>query len=50
MGLKALEAEGRANSKGRYISNTHLRCLADHNALGQLANQSALSFSEGGAL
>ncbi len=36
--------------KGRYISYTCLWCSANHNALDQLANQSRLRLSEGGAL
>ncbi len=36
--------------KGRYISDSCLWCSANHNALGQLANQSRLRLSEGGAL
>lgn len=35
---------------GRQISNTRLRCSANHSALSQLANQSPPSVSEGGAL
>ncbi len=33
--------------RGRYISDECLRCSANHNALGQLANQSRLCLSEG---
>lgn len=47
--LEVLESEACNYSKGCYIS-TRLRCVANHNALGQLANQSTLSFAEGGAL
>ncbi len=36
--------------KGRYISYSCLWSSANHNALGQLANQSRLCLSEGGAL
>ncbi len=36
--------------KGCYISNECLWCSANHNALGQLANQSRLCLSEGGTL
>ncbi len=36
--------------RGRYISDACLRCSANHNALGQLANQSRLHLLEGGAL
>ncbi len=45
-----LKAEARDYCKGRYISNACLWCSANHNALGQLANQSRLCLSEGGAL
>uniref|UniRef100_A0A671PQX2 SET domain-containing protein n=1 Tax=Sinocyclocheilus anshuiensis TaxID=1608454 RepID=A0A671PQX2_9TELE len=44
-----LKAEARDYGKGRYISDECLRCSANHNALGQLANQSRLRLSEGGA-
>ncbi len=37
-----LNAEARDYGKGRYISNECLWCSANHNALGQLANQSRL--------
>ncbi len=43
-----LKAEAGDYGKGRYISD--LWCSANHNALGQLANQSRLCLSEGGAL
>ncbi len=36
--------------KGHYISDARLWCSANHNALGQLANQSRLCLLEGGAL
>ncbi len=36
--------------KGHYISDSCLRCPANHNALCQLANQSRLCLSEGGTL
>ncbi len=45
-----LKAEARDYGKGRYTSDKCLRCLANHNALGQLANQSRLCLSEGGTL
>ncbi len=45
-----LKAEARDYGKGRYISDECLWCLANHNALCQLANQSRLRLSEGGAL
>ncbi len=45
-----LKAEARNYGKGRYISDSCLWCLANHNALGQLANQSGLCLSEGGDL
>ncbi len=45
-----LKAEARDYGKERYISNACLWCSANHNALGQLANQSRLRLSEGGAL
>ncbi len=38
--------EARDNGKACYISDAHLWCSANHNALGQLANQSRLSLSE----
>ncbi len=47
--LKA-EAEAHDYSKGSYISDLCLWCSANHNALGQLANQSRLCLSEGGTL
>ncbi len=43
-----LKAEARDYGKGRYISNECLWCSANHNALGQLANQSRLRLLEGG--
>ncbi len=46
-----LKAElARDHCKGRYISDACLRCSANHNALGQLANKSRLHLLEGGAL
>ncbi len=45
-----LKAEARNYGKGRYISDACLWCSASHNALCQLANQSRLRLSEGGAL
>ncbi len=45
-----LKAKARDYGRGRYISDSHLRCSANHNALGQLANQSRLRLSEGGTL
>ncbi len=45
-----LKAEARDHGKGRYISNSCLWCSANHNALGQMANQSRLCLSEGGTL
>ncbi len=45
-----LKAEARDYGKGRYISDACLWCSANHNALCQLANQSRLRLSEGGAL
>ncbi len=45
-----LKAEACDYGKGSYISNECLRCLANHNALCQLANQSRLCLSEGGTL
>ncbi len=49
-GKTNLKAEARDYGKGRYISDTCLWCSANHNALGQLANQSRLCLSEGGPL
>ncbi len=45
-----LKAEAHDYEKGRYISDACMWCLANHNALGQLANQSRLCSLEGGAL
>ncbi len=45
-----LKAEAHHYGKGRYISDACLWCSANHNALGQLANQSRLRLSEGGVL
>ncbi len=45
-----LKAEARDYGKGRYISDECLRCSDNHNALGQLANQSRLRLSVGGTL
>ncbi len=44
-----LKAEARDYGKGLYISDSCLWCSANHNALGQLANQSRLHLLEGGA-
>ncbi len=44
-----LKAEARDYCKVRYISEERLWCSSNHNALGQLANQSRLCLSEGGA-
>lgn len=46
----ALEVEAYDYEKGCYISDAYLWCSANHKALGQLANQSTLSFTEGSAL
>ncbi len=43
-----LKAEAHDYGKGCYISDTRLWCSANHNALGQLANQSRLHLLEGG--
>ncbi len=43
-----LKAKARDYGKGRYISDSCLRCSANHNALCQLANQSRLRLSKGG--
>ncbi len=43
-----LKAEASDYGKGR-ISDMFLWCSANHNTLGQLANQSRLCLSEGGA-
>ncbi len=45
-----LKAKTRDYGKGRYISDECLLCSANHNVLCQLANQSRLRLSEGGAL
>ncbi len=45
-----LKAKSLDYGKGRYISDSCLWCSANHNALGQLANQSRLRLSEGGTL
>ncbi len=45
-----LKAKARDYGKGRYISDACLWCSANYTALGQLANQSRLCLSEGGAL
>lgn len=47
---EAWEAEARGYGKGRYISDTRLRFLANHDAVDRLANRSTLGFSEGWAL
>ncbi len=43
-----LKAEACDYGKGCYISDVCLWCSANHNALGQLANQSRLHLLEGG--
>ncbi len=48
--LSYLKAEARDYGKGAYISDACLCCSANHNALGQMANQSRLHLLEGGAL
>ncbi len=48
--LLILKAEARYYGKGHYISDSCLWCSANHNALGQLANQSRLCLLEGGTL
>ncbi len=48
--LFTLKAEDCDYGKGRYISDACLWCSVNHNALSQLANQSRLCLSEGGAL
>ncbi len=45
-----LKAEAHDYGKGRYISDSCLWCSANHNALGQLANQNRLRLLEGGTL
>ncbi len=45
-----LKAKARDYGNGRYSSDSCFWCSANHNALGQLANQSRLWLSEGGAL
>ncbi len=45
-----LKAKARDYGKGSYISDKCLWCSANYNALCQLANQSRLHLSEGGAL
>ncbi len=45
-----LKAKACDNGKGHYISDSLLWCSSNHNALGQLANQSRLRLSEGGTL
>ncbi len=45
-----LKAEACDYGKGSNISDSCLWCSANHNALGQLANQSRLCLLEGGAL
>ncbi len=42
-----LNAEAHGYGKGRYISDSCLWCSANHNVLGQLANQSRLCLLEG---
>ncbi len=45
-----LKAEACYYGKGRYISDVCLWCSANHNAQGQLTNQSRLHLLEGGTL
>ncbi len=45
-----LKAKACDYGKGRYISDDCMWCSANHNALGQLANQSRLCLSEWGTL
>ncbi len=45
-----LKAKACNYGKGRYISDDCMWCSANHNALGQLANQSRLLLSEWGTL
>ncbi len=45
-----LKAEARDYGKGALLFRRGLWCSANHNALGQLANQSRLCLSEGGTL
>ncbi len=45
-----LKAEARDYGAGHYIPDSCLWCSANHNALGQLANQSRLCLSEEGTL
>ncbi len=45
-----LKAEAHDYGQGRFVSDACLWCSANHNALGQLANQSRLCLSEGGTL
>ncbi len=47
--IRSPKAEAHDYGKGRYFSDACLWCSANHNALGQLANQSRLGMSEGGA-
>ncbi len=50
MGLYIYFESARDYCMGRYISDWCLWCSANHNALGQLANQSRLCLLDGGAL
>ncbi len=45
-----LKANARDYGKECYISDSFLLCSSNHNALGQLVNQSRLSLSEGETL
>ncbi len=45
-----LKSEACDYGKGHYISEACLWCSANHNPLCQLANQSRLRLSKGGAL
>ncbi len=45
-----LKANARDYCKECYISDSFLLCSSNHNALGQLVNQSRLSLSEGETL
>ncbi len=47
--IRSPKAEAHDYGKGRSFSDACLWCSANHNALGQLANQSTLGMSEGGA-
>ncbi len=49
-GKTKLKTEARDYGKGHYISDACLWCSANHNVLGQLANQSKLCLLEGEVL